>query len=154
MDGEYEFILPIFPMVGPRGHCGHSGGSKISPRWGRGRQHTIFPHFPKNCVKFKEFGPLRSATGSDGQFSHKFHQKLHEIWDLRWAAFSNPPLFLHQNITKESAFSHKASIKSTIRMTPSDIFRWCIMRQDSQFATEVINEVAFNRFIMLLFSHF
>ena len=22
-----------------------------------GRQHTILPHFPKNCMKLKEFGP-------------------------------------------------------------------------------------------------
>ena len=36
-----------------------------------GRQHTILPNFPKNCMKLKEFGPrgasltplLRSATG-------------------------------------------------------------------------------------------
>ena len=39
-----------------------SGGSRISPRRGRqlprgGRQHTIFPYFPKNCMKLKEFGP-------------------------------------------------------------------------------------------------
>ena len=32
-----------------------SGGSGISPR--RGRQHTILPYFPKNCMKLKEFGP-------------------------------------------------------------------------------------------------
>ena len=56
-----------------------SGGSRISPRRGRqllgGRQHTILPYFPKNCVKLKEFGPpqggrvlrapLRYATASD-----------------------------------------------------------------------------------------
>ena len=55
-----------------------SGGSRISPRWGRqpsrGRQHTILPKIPKNFVKLKEFGPpggrmrpspppLRSANG-------------------------------------------------------------------------------------------
>ena len=38
-----------------------SGGSRISPRKGRqlsgGCQHTIFPNFPKNCMKWKEFGP-------------------------------------------------------------------------------------------------
>ena len=38
-----------------------SGGSRISPRRGRqlpgGRQHTILPKFPKNCMKLKEFGP-------------------------------------------------------------------------------------------------
>ena len=52
-----------------------SCGSRISPRWGwqlsRGRQHTILPNFPKNCMKLKESGPpwpslapspLRSAT--------------------------------------------------------------------------------------------
>ena len=56
-----------------------SGGSRISPRRGRqlpgGRQHTILPNFPKNCMKLKEFGPpggaraprtpLRSATDED-----------------------------------------------------------------------------------------
>ena len=43
----------------------------------RGRQHTILPKFPQNCMKLKEFGPreggrsriprtpLRSATGKD-----------------------------------------------------------------------------------------
>ena len=38
-----------------------SGGSRISPRGrqlpGGGRQHTILPNFPKNCMKLKEFGP-------------------------------------------------------------------------------------------------
>ena len=38
-----------------------SDGSRFSPRWGcqlsRGRQHTILPNFPKNCMKLKEFGP-------------------------------------------------------------------------------------------------
>ena len=39
-----------------------SGGSRISSRRGRqlprgGRQHTILPNFPKNCMKLKEFGP-------------------------------------------------------------------------------------------------
>ena len=52
----------------------YSGGSRISPRrgrqlpggWGWGRQHTILPNFPKNCMKLKEFGPpLRSATALD-----------------------------------------------------------------------------------------
>ena len=37
-------------------------GSRISPRRGRqlsrgGRQHTILPNFPENCMKLKEFGP-------------------------------------------------------------------------------------------------
>ena len=32
-----------------------SGGSRISPRWGR--QHMILPNFPKNCMTLKEFGP-------------------------------------------------------------------------------------------------
>ena len=40
-----------------------SGGSRFSPRRGRqlpkgeGRQHTILPYFPKNCMKLKEFWP-------------------------------------------------------------------------------------------------
>ena len=55
----------------------YSGGSRISPRGHQlpgGRQHTILPKFPKNCMKLKEFGPrggggvpcanpFRSATG-------------------------------------------------------------------------------------------
>ena len=31
-----------------------SGGSRISPRWGR--QHMILPKSTKNCMKLKEFG--------------------------------------------------------------------------------------------------
>ena len=39
-----------------------SGGSRISRGGGAnspggGRQHTILPKFPKNCMKLKEFGP-------------------------------------------------------------------------------------------------
>ena len=43
-----------------------------------GRQHTILPNFPKNCMKLKEFGPrggraskillCRSATGMSAKF--------------------------------------------------------------------------------------
>ena len=29
-----------------------------------GRQHTILPHFPKNCMKLKEFGPPGGARPS------------------------------------------------------------------------------------------
>ena len=32
----------------------HRGGGANSPG---GRQHTILPKFPKNCMKLKEFGP-------------------------------------------------------------------------------------------------
>ena len=28
-----------------------------TPQGGGGRQHTILPKFPKNCMKLKEFGP-------------------------------------------------------------------------------------------------
>ena len=39
----------------------YRGGSRIPRRRGRqssgGRQHTILPNFPKNCMKLKEFGP-------------------------------------------------------------------------------------------------
>ena len=47
---------------GYRSNAQCSGGSRISPRRGRqlpggGRQHTILPNFPKNCMKLKEFGP-------------------------------------------------------------------------------------------------
>ena len=36
----------------PRGGCANSPG---------GRQHTILPNFPKNCMKLKEFGPPEGA---------------------------------------------------------------------------------------------
>ena len=71
-----------------RMHKPVSDGSRISPRGGRepskggGREHTILPNSPKNCMKLKEFGcrggaciphaPLRSATGSDGQLWVQF----------------------------------------------------------------------------------
>ena len=35
------------------------GGGTIPPRGGC--QHTIFPNFPKNCMKLKEFGPPLGA---------------------------------------------------------------------------------------------
>ena len=35
---------------------------------GGGWQHMILPNSPKNCMKLKEFGPLRSVTGSDAAF--------------------------------------------------------------------------------------
>ena len=35
------------------------GGGANSP--GGGRQHTILPKFPKNCMKLKEFGPPGGA---------------------------------------------------------------------------------------------
>ena len=48
------------------------GGGANSP--GGGRQHTILPNFPINCMKLKEFGPgggraskillCKSATGT------------------------------------------------------------------------------------------
>ena len=34
------------------------GGGANSPG---GRQHTILPNFPKNCMKLKEFGPQGGA---------------------------------------------------------------------------------------------
>ena len=54
-----------FGMSGPFIH--NSGGSRIPLRRGRqlprgGRQHTILPYFPKNCMKLKEFGPQGDAS--------------------------------------------------------------------------------------------
>ena len=49
---------------------GFPRGGDVNSRGG-GREHTILPYFPKNCMKLKEFGPggggvprarLRSAT--------------------------------------------------------------------------------------------
>ena len=37
------------------------GGGANSPR---GRQHTILPNFPKNCMKLKEFGPEGGGGGA------------------------------------------------------------------------------------------
>ena len=45
-----------------------SGGSRISLTWGRkpsrgwGRQNTILPTVPKNCMRLKEFGPLGGSS--------------------------------------------------------------------------------------------
>ena len=43
-------IIPVADPGFPR------GGGANSPRGG-GRQRTILPNFPKNCMKLKEFGP-------------------------------------------------------------------------------------------------
>ena len=61
LNGVFTVADPGFPR----------GGGANSPG---GRQHTILPYFPENCMKLKEFGPpggarvprtpLRSATGS------------------------------------------------------------------------------------------
>ena len=49
-------------------------GGGANSRWGGGRQRTILPKFPRNCMKLKEFGPsggasklllCRFATGHD-----------------------------------------------------------------------------------------
>ena len=50
-----------------------SGGSRISPRRGRqlprgGLQHIIWPNFPKNCMKLKEFGPPGGGGGARPKF--------------------------------------------------------------------------------------
>ena len=37
------------------------------PRGG-GRQHTILPNFPKNCMKLKEFGPPGGGGGARPKF--------------------------------------------------------------------------------------
>ena len=37
------------------------GGGANSPG---GRQHTILPNFPKNCMKLKEFGPPGGGRAS------------------------------------------------------------------------------------------
>ena len=58
----YMVMLPVADPGFPRGGGANSPG---------GRQHTILPNFPKNCMKLKEFGPrgrpsrppLRSSTG-------------------------------------------------------------------------------------------
>ena len=45
-------------------------------------QHTILPNFPQNCMKLKEFGPLRSVTGLDNaQRSAPFKAvRIHDIY--------------------------------------------------------------------------
>ena len=61
------------------------GGGANSPG---GRQHTILPYFPKNCMKLKEFGPsggacilrapLRSATEQDDKYCISKMYKQHD----------------------------------------------------------------------------
>ena len=68
-----------------------------------GRQHTILPNFPKNCMKLKEFGPpggpriprapLRSATVDDligyyfdGSFRRLDVFRLDKIMDIHQSA--------------------------------------------------------------------
>ena len=74
----------------------NSGGSRISPRWGRqpssGRQPMILPHFPKNCMKLKEFGPggvprapLDPPTCKRTCFSD---QLVHSFWKMGKTLFS------------------------------------------------------------------
>ena len=41
-------LSPVADLGFPRGGGANSPG---------GRQHTILPKFPKNCMKSKEFGP-------------------------------------------------------------------------------------------------
>ena len=47
--------IPVADLGFPR------GGGANSPGGGGGRQHTILPKFPKNCMKLKEFGPPGGA---------------------------------------------------------------------------------------------
>ena len=68
------------------------GGGANSPGGG-GRQHTILPNFPKNCMKLKEFGPrgeggrtskillCRSTTVLD--FDCYCYQVPDQIWSRR-----------------------------------------------------------------------
>ena len=63
----HEIIHTSYAAVDP----GFPRGRR--PGVGEGRQHTILPYFPENCMKLKEFGhpgggahllrPLKSATG-------------------------------------------------------------------------------------------
>ena len=66
-------ITPIiFQICSRAGIALKSGGSRISQRegaqtpWGGGgRQHTILPNFPENCMKLKEFGCLGGGGGKE-----------------------------------------------------------------------------------------
>ena len=49
VNGKYHQKYPVADLGFPL------GGGANSP--GGGRQHTILPNFPKNCMKLKEFGP-------------------------------------------------------------------------------------------------
>ena len=64
---KFSLLCSVADPGSPRGGGANSRG---------GRQHTILPNFPKNCMKLKEFGPrgggraskillCRSATGVD-----------------------------------------------------------------------------------------
>ena len=65
--------------------CEHqtSGGSRISPGGG-GRQHTILPNFPENCMKSKEFG---RPGGGGGALLAPLNPKLQTL-DLRQTEYS------------------------------------------------------------------
>ena len=42
---------------------------------GGGRQHTILPNSPKNCMKLKEFGPLGARPGQRPSWTETPRQK-------------------------------------------------------------------------------
>ena len=64
-------LRPVADPGIPRGGVANSWG-------GGGRQHTILPNFPKNCMKLKEFGPLRHATADGGVPTYHLPDNLPE----------------------------------------------------------------------------
>ena len=80
---DSNFDSPVADPGFPRG-----GGAK-SPG---GRQHTILPNFPKNCMKLKEFGP--------GGVRPKFY-------------YVDPPLFPFDFIISDNKAEEEQKLLST-----------------------------------------
>ena len=113
------------PPLGFKARVGSliSGGSRISPRRGRqlsrGRQHTILPNFPKNCMKLKEFGPggsgcvprtpLRSVNAHSHLVEVYMLQQFHLWCYTCWALGSRIDLF-HIPLTRHWWSSKRGSI--------------------------------------------
>ena len=87
--------------------CLFSGGSRISPRWvrqpggGVGKQRTLLPKFPKNCMKLKEFGSRRGRTSKIllCKYTTAFVESFYSFWKWRdfygirwiWYIWQNHP---------------------------------------------------------------
>ena len=79
------------------------GGGVNSPGGG-GRQHTILPNFPKNCMKLKEFGPP-GGRGSRPKFY-----------------YIDPPLDHHKMTDQSSLSNAKFLFLSSVPATTKEKF--------------------------------
>ena len=111
-----------------------SGGSRISPRRGRqlsggGRQHSILPNFPENCMKLREFGPAgggaskillcRSATGCG------FHVPLCSLWTTPSPTYTNAqPLPVCVMVTSVILFPNKwCAVSNKINLSSGGVMK-------------------------------